>query len=170
MGNVRYDISRLRKKLGLNQKEMAERLGFRQSFLSSVENGKSPFPADRLALLEKMCEPESLKSYIIEETPAPSAGASVFPPGSKEMNMLSEVLNYFHSQAHREQDGHHEQMHKDMEALQQRNDRLAEKNEALQEKIDILNATIERLREELHQAKGETLELKARILKIRTGK
>lgn len=170
MSGTRYDIARLRKELGLSQKELAEKLGIRQSFLSSIETGKSPLPANKRPLLMSLCHPHHLDDYIIgAPTPHTGAHGQAHPSfiDGNETNMFKELLNYFHEQAHHEKDEHHEQLHMQLNSYQERNDRLTEKNEALQEKIEILNDRIEQLRQELLEVKSENLNLKEQLLNLK---
>lgn len=161
---MRFDLARLRRKLQLNQKELAEKLGIKQSFLSAIETGKSPLPMEKRLLLAKLCEPETLDAYIIpddnREQSLPVHGDSFVT----ETNMLKELLNYFHTQAHRDQDKHHENMHLQIDSYQQRNDRLQERNDELTEKLASLNELVEKLREELHATRMENLQLKEILL------
>ena len=43
----RFDIARLRKEKGMSQGELASQLQITQSFLSAIENGKSPLPIEK---------------------------------------------------------------------------------------------------------------------------
>ena len=54
MGNVAHDIKVLRSCLGLNQREMAERLGITQQYLCDVEHGRRRLPDERIMACEVM--------------------------------------------------------------------------------------------------------------------
>lgn len=163
---MRFDLARLRKKLNLSQKELAEKLGIRQSFLSAIETGKSPLPADKRLMLAKLSEPESLEDYIIENSAESTHGHNQQNFGAmSETGMLKELLNYFHTQAHRDQDKHHENMHLQLDSFQHRNDRLQKKNDELTDKIQNLSDLVEQLRTELHSTRTENLHLKELLIK-----
>lgn len=163
---MRYDVAKLRKELGLNQKELAAAIGIKQSFLSTIENGKSNMPADKLERLALLCQPRSLDDYIME--PADSSSAADHHQHSHtsqvETLALRDLLNYFHSQAHKEQDEHHAMMHRQLHSLQERNDRLTEKNDHLQQKIEDSQSKLEEVRSELQRAQTEILRLKTLLL------
>ena len=161
---MRFDIARLRKKLNLNQKELAQKLGIRQSFLSAIETGKSPLPVDKRRILAQLCEPERLEAYIVPDDVPESSVANGNLNLVSETNMLKELLNYFHTQAHRDQDRHHENMHIQLDGYQKRNDVLQAKNDELSAKVGHLNEIIEQLRTELHSTKMENLRLKEILL------
>lgn len=163
---MKFDIYRLRKKLNLSQKELADKLGIRQSFLSAIETGKSPLPPDKRRRLSELCAPESIEEYIIDKkgtansTDHNTTRADIV----SETNMFKELLNYFHNQAHRNQDEHHEMMHHQMDNLQERNEKLLHKNDMLQEKVERLNTVIDELRENLHAVRTENLKLKEKLI------
>lgn len=169
MNAVKYDIRSIRKHLDLSQKEMAAELGIRQSFLSAIENGKSPLPKDKAEIIKGMVKPAKISDFLIETDKNDGKntgrrGVATPLENSGETDMFKELLNYFHTQAHREQDEHHVNMHKQFDAMQERADRLVEKNDALVSKCELLSAKIESLREELHSAKSENLRLKELLL------
>lgn len=164
---MKLDISGLRKKLHLSQKELADRLGIRQSFLSAIETGKSPLPADKLRRLAEICAPEPIDNYFIVPAAEKDPHTAIHQhagEGVNETSMLKDLLNYFHTQAHRDQDEHHEMMHAQINTYQERNDKLQQRNDLLQEKVEQLNNTIEELRTELHNVRTDNLRLKEILL------
>lgn len=161
-----YDIAGIRKALSLTQKELAEKLGIRQSFLSTVESGKNRLVADKLDRLKELCRDLDIEKFRVDNS-MNSTGNNVAAGGIErpEGNMITELLNYFHSQAHKQQNDEHDQLHSQMHVYQDRLDRVIEKNEALQEKIELLTTRIESLREEIFNVKEENLRLKELLLK-----
>lgn len=71
---ARYDLPRLRKTLNMTQKELARLLKVTQGFLSSVENGRNPFPDDRVEDLQSVFPDADLSDY--EVTP-PTAQTTI---------------------------------------------------------------------------------------------
>lgn len=65
---ARYDFTKLRKDLKITQKELADKLGLSQGFLSSVENGRNPFPDERVDDLQSAFPDVNLEEYEIAET------------------------------------------------------------------------------------------------------
>ena len=162
---MKYDVKAIRKHLRLSQKEMSEKLGIRQSFLSAIETGKSPLPADKAQMLRMMLPDNDIDNFTLQSdtaTATPHQTVTILENG--ETNMFKELLNYFHNQAHREQDEHHINMHRQLDTMQERIDRLTEKNDALVTKNEQLAAKVESLREELHISKTENLRLKELLL------
>lgn len=60
---ARYDLARFRREHNLTQKQLAEALSVTQGFLSSVENGRTPFPEERRKDFEKAFPNVSLDDY-----------------------------------------------------------------------------------------------------------
>lgn len=64
---ARYDIARFRREHKITQKEFANKLGISQGFLSSVENGRNPFPSERVEDLEKNYPDINWEDYELTE-------------------------------------------------------------------------------------------------------
>ncbi|MDE6006598.1 MAG: helix-turn-helix transcriptional regulator [Muribaculaceae bacterium] len=62
---ARYDLPKLRKTLNMTQKELARLLNVTQGFLSSVENGRNPFPDDRVDDLQSVFPDVDLSDYEV---------------------------------------------------------------------------------------------------------
>lgn len=60
---ARYDLARFRREHCLTQKQLAEALSVTQGFLSSVENGRTPFPEERRKDFEKAFPGVNLNDY-----------------------------------------------------------------------------------------------------------
>lgn len=60
---ARYDLARFRREHCLTQKQLAEALSVTQGFLSSVENGRTPFPEERRKDFEKAFPNLNLDDY-----------------------------------------------------------------------------------------------------------
>lgn len=156
----RIDITRLRKNRGMSQNELSRRLNMTQSFLSAIENGKSPLPPEKEPMLLEIFEIPDFNEYMIE------TGES---SGNKKMDELTDsdlfnqLLHRFHRQAHsKEVSHHHHQSHHErisqledtLESLMQRNDRLMQRNEALAELNDNLREELDKLRNEIYRLKS----------------
>ncbi len=59
-----FDLKRFRKERNLQQNKLAEALGVSQSFLSYIEHGKRPAPAEMLEKLCQMYNIDDLSDYI----------------------------------------------------------------------------------------------------------
>lgn len=68
---ARYRLLELRKEHGKTQKKLAEELGITQGFLSSVENGRNPFPDERVEDLRKAFPGVDLTEYEVGEDDYP---------------------------------------------------------------------------------------------------
>lgn len=62
----RIDIARLRKDNGMSQNDLAQKLQITQSFLSAIENGKSPLPPEKEARIAEIFGLGSLDDYLID--------------------------------------------------------------------------------------------------------
>ena len=135
----RIDIAQLRKSIGLNQQELAQRLQITQSFLSAIENGRSPLPAEKEARLAEIFPDVDLSAFIVDtEREAPKSIDEM-----TETEMINMFLQRFHSQAHRHDDSqHHQQHHQRIELLEAQNAELNRQNGLL---LDRLNDVLLRL-------------------------
>lgn len=68
---ARYRLLELRKENGKTQKQLAHDLGITQGFLSSVENGRNPFPDERVEDLRKVFPGVDLSKYEVGEEDYP---------------------------------------------------------------------------------------------------
>lgn len=149
----RIDFVRLRKRAGMSQRELADILQVRPSFLSAIENGKSRMPEEKLDKIKEIFELDSLDDYIIDDYTE-----SVVPPHthapSEQNDSLTQLLNHFHDLAHQKEREHHGQ-EPDLSA---RIDFLSRRNDRLSERVDDLREEIDRLR-------SENLHLKELLIK-----
>ena len=163
---ARFDISRLRKENGMSQNELANLLQMTQSFLSAIENGKSPLPVEKE---EKLCEIfgiEDLNGYAID---------SRNPEGDRKLtemtdsDLFNQLLSRFHKQAHSEEsEQHHHDHHKKIDELEQRIDTLIKRIDNLMIRNDSLNADNDRLRAEIDKYRSEIDKLREENYTLRT--
>ncbi len=96
---ARYDLPKLRKTLKMTQSQLARMLKISQGFLSSVENGRNPFPDDRVDDLKKIFPDENLAEYELTSIePSTSIGcdnyfSQVQVNDTKTLNALMEHMN-----------------------------------------------------------------------------
>lgn len=165
----RFDISRLRKENGMSQSELANLLQMTQSFLSAIENGKSPLPIDKE---ERLCEIfglENLKEYMLDKKPETSDKNLT---DMTDSDLFNQLLSRFHKQAHSaESEHHHHDHHQKIDTLQHKVETLFNRNDALMLRNDNLSADNDRLRseidgyrEEIERLRAENYELKSRLL------
>lgn len=159
------DIVRIRRELGISQREMASALNMHQSFLSNIENGRCALPFDKMEKLIKIYNITEPEKYMIEIPDSAQVknvqrtllGTNTFTNNSMmcPTSIIEEMQKMFDSHAEKinkksDEDYLKEQLEKSsrrIENLETRNDSLTEKNEVLQEKITELNSEIFRLRE-----------------------
>lgn len=161
----RFDISRLRKENSMSQNELANLLQMTQSFLSAIENGRSPLPIEKE---EKLCEIfklQNLKDYIIDPKPE---GDEKKLTDMTDSDLFNQLLSRFHRQAHSEDtEHHHHDHHLKIEELQQKIDNLFARNDALMIRNDNLAASNDRLREEIDEYRREIERLRAEIFRMK---
>lgn len=132
----------------MSQRELADLIQVRPSFLSAIENGKSRMPDEKLDRIKEIFEIDSLDDYMIEE----HAEQSV-PPHTHALDQndtLTQLLNHFHDLAHqreREHTVHDENYAARIEFLTKRNDRLSERIDDLRDEVDSLREETIRLKE-----------------------
>ena len=164
---ARFDISRLRKENGMSQSELANLLQMTQSFLSAIENGKSPLPIEKE---ERLCEVfglSDLNEYLIDKKWDSSEKKLT---DMTDSDLFNQLLSRFHRQAHSEEIEHHHKDHhqkieeleqkidvlfKRIDALMLRNDNLSEDNDRLRAEIDAYRLEIEKLRAENYSLRSK---------------
>lgn len=162
----RFDISRLRKENGMSQSELANLLQMTQSFLSAIENGKSPLPIEKE---ERLCEIfglKDLKEYALDKrTDADERKLTDLT----DSDLFNQLLNRFHKQAHSsESEHHHHDHHQKIEELEQQIDILFSRNDALMLRNDNLSVDNDQLRAEIDKYRAEIEDLRKENYSLRT--
>lgn len=138
----RIDLVRLRKRAGMSQRELADMLQVRPSFLSAIENGRSRLPEEKLLRIKEIFEIDSLDDYMIDDHT--DQGVPPHTHLADESDSLTSLLNHFHDLAH-QRSRIHESADSDMSG---RIDFLTKRNDRLSERVDNLREEVDRLREE----------------------
>lgn len=137
----RIDLARLRRRAGMSQRELADKLQVRPSFLSAIENGRSRLPEEKMEKIMELFEIDNLEDYLIDDTQE-----AIVPPHTHVLDQtdsLTQLLNHFHELAHQREKGH---TAADTDAmaridfLSRRNDRLSERVDELRDEVDSLRA------------------------------
>lgn len=147
---ARIDVARLRKDRGMSQIELAQQLQITQSFLSAIENGKSPLPPEKEARILELFSIGDITPYLIDNQSTqdmPGKGLEAM----SDTDLLNQLLSRFHEHAHRKDsdEDHHGQHHDRITVLEERNDMLMARNDSLAAKNDALRDEIDRLRDEI---------------------
>lgn len=157
---ARFDISRLRKENGMSQSELANLLQMTQSFLSAIENGKSPLPIEKEGRLCEIFSLPNLNDYAIDRKSEGDEKKSLTK--MTDSDLFNQLLNRFHKQAHSEEsEHHHHDHHQKIEELQQKIDILFTRNDALMLRNDNLSADNDKLRSEIDSYRMEIERLRA---------
>lgn len=144
----RFDFAKLRKSAGMSQRELAQLLQVRPSFLSAIENGHSRMPDEKIEKIKEIFGLDNLDAYAVSETPE-----NIVPPHvhhSEESDTISQLLNRFHELAHRREKATtppDTEATARIELLTKRNDRLSERVDTLRDEVDELRAENLRLKE-----------------------
>lgn len=125
----RIDIARLRKHYGISQNELAQQLQINQSFLSAIENGRSPLPVEKVEMICGLFGLKNLDEFTIEEDDSPD-----------------------HHHVHHERIDTLEQQ---LSAMIERIDFLLRHNESLARRNDELAARCDELRDEVDRLRRE---------------
>lgn len=162
----RFDIARLRKENGMSQGELASLLQMTQSFLSAIENGKSPLPIDKE---ERLCEIFHLKNLTDYSIRKKGSAKEEKLTELTDSDLFNQLLNRFHRQAHSEEDDdHHHDHHTRIKELEERAEKLFERNEILMQRNDRLSNDNDRLRSEIDQYRREIDDLRTEIYRLKT--
>ncbi len=154
---ARIEIARLRKDHGMSQNELAQQLQITQSFLSAIENGKSPLPTEKEERIREIFSLPDLKQYTTE-TLSPAEAARHLAEMT-DSDLFNQLLQRFHSQAHNRD--HHERisnLEEQNSSLLSRIDKMMERNDALASKNDELRNDIDTLRSEIYRLKSLLIE------------
>ena len=153
----------------MSQNELAKNLQITQSFLSAIENGKSPLPPEKEEKILEIFGLQSLEDYAVGREGNADARMSEMT----DSDLFNQLLQRFHQQAHSKEDSHHhhdhhgqiEELRQKVNLLFERNDKLMERNDTLAEANDRLRSENDRLREEIDRLRGEIFDLKVNNLK-----
>ena len=159
------DLQRIRKEFGVTQKALADIININQSFLSNIENGRSPLPPDkREKILEtfNITHPEEYTidiptPYNIKNVQRSLIGGNKFMNNSslESSSIISEVRKmlemYFGSIGDTDNinvilSEQLEQNSKRIRALEEKNEKLYDKNDLLRERLDEMKEEVFRLR------------------------
>lgn len=148
---TRIDIAKLRKMAGLTQRELADKIDIHQSFLSSIENGRSRLPENKLEKIKEIIGIDNFDDYIIEE-PEPdhsSVSHQQHVHETQPNDSITKLLEHFHAIAHQNDKSNHQNEAK----MIQRIENLTERNERLSQRVDELRDTVDKLRDENYRLK-----------------
>ena len=161
----RFDISRLRKAKGMSQRELAQELQINQSFLSAIENGKSPLPIEKEERLCEIFDIENLSDFKVKRK---ENAVAENLNDLTDSDLFNQLLNRFHRQAHSAEDHlHHEEHHQHTKQLEEKLESLFERNERLMERNDRLSSENDRLREEIDNYRREIEKLRTEIYNLK---
>ena len=148
---ARIDIAKLRKMAGLTQRELADKIDIHQSFLSSIENGRSRIPENKLDKIKEVIGIDNFEDFIIEdveqENNIPVRHSHVHE--TQPNDSITKLLEHFHAIAHQNYKSNHQNEAK----LTQRIDSLVDRNEHLSKRVDELRDLVDKLRDENYRLK-----------------
>lgn len=192
---ARYDLARFRREHCLTQKQLAEALSVTQGFLSSVENGRTPFPEERRKDFEKAFPGVNLDEYrsiedIAEEVkempPEQRRGFlanihraivnALVPEEDYEEDDFDEDFTLVGSKQTREsidkdvldQDGVPLNWKREVQKVLTENNEMAVKITHLKTDKEVLQNKNDELRDKLHDARKEIFELQNEILRLKS--
>lgn len=144
----KIDLVRLRKRARMSQRDLADLLQVRPSFLSAIENGKSRLPEEKLEMIKEIFEIDNLDEYMVEDYADPVVPPHTHP--SDESDAIAQLLNHFHDLAHQRNKANatsDPEMEARIDYLTKRNDRLSERVDDLRDEVDALRKENLRLKE-----------------------
>lgn len=126
----------------MSQRQLAELLQVRPSFLSAIENGRSRMPEEKIQKVKEIFELDTLDEYMVDDS-----HDNIVPYHTHDTDhddSITRLLNHFHNLAHKREKASGIQDN-DMSA---RIDFLTKRNDRLSERVDDLREEVDRLREE----------------------
>ncbi|MCH5236184.1 MAG: helix-turn-helix domain-containing protein [Muribaculaceae bacterium] len=168
----RYDIARIRKENGISQNELAQRLQITQSFLSAIENGRSPLPIEKEEKLREIFPKADLSLYVLDKKDEEDKRVI----DMTDSDLFNQLLSRFHRQAHSSEENPHRHIHHEkIQSLEEqvlnlftRNDSLMKRNDALMERNDRLSEANDRLRAENDALRSEIDRLRSQIFSLKS--
>lgn len=116
----------------MSQNELASNLQVNQSFLSAIENGKSPLPVEKETRLLEIFGLKDFSGFIIRDNVSVSGANLSATQELSESDLFNQLLSRFHEHAHRrEGDSEHHEHHQRIHLLEERVDRLLERIDEL---------------------------------------
>lgn len=99
---LRIDLLKIRKTAGLSQRQLAEMLAVRPSFLSAIENGRSRFPEDKIERLLEICGIDDIAPFVTQDDIEASAPVPphTHPHTHGDDAVITHILEHIHSEAH----------------------------------------------------------------------
>lgn len=144
----RIDLVRLRKRAGISQRQLADMLQVRPSFLSAIENGRSRIPDEKLERIKEIFELDNFDGYIVESAPSAGGGDYTHTHAADQSDSFTHLLTHFHELAHKNSHSVADDDSADrIDFLSRRNDRLSERIDDLRDEVDSLRAENLRLKE-----------------------
>lgn len=144
----RLDLVRLRKRAGMSQRELADQLQVRPSFLSAIENGRSRIPEEKLERIKEIFEVDNLEDYMIDDPEEivvpPHTHIAPHTHINEQSESITQLLNHFHELAHQ----HEKSLSTPDSETIARIDFLTKRNDRLSERVDDLRDEVDKLREE----------------------
>lgn len=138
----KIDLVKLRKRAGMSQRELADLLQVRPSFLSAIENGRSRIPEEKLEKIKEIFEIENFDDYLLPNSPESSNTNQTDLHIIDQGDSFTHLLTHFHDLAHKNSCA------KPDNELLSRIDFLTKKNDRLSERVDDLRDEVDRLRQE----------------------
>lgn len=149
----RVDLAKIRSDYSISQKDLAEKLGVKQSFLSNIERGRSPLPPEKLDKIIEIFEIEDIDSYYIEDI----GNNGVSKSQSDNTNSIINDSAIFEKFVRI--------MEKMTEAKNANESEALSRIERLQDRNDFLNSQVDELRKDLTRLLHENFALKELLIK-----
>lgn len=158
-----YDLTKFRRDFNLTQKQLAEALNVTQGFLSSVENGYTPFPEERRKDLESQFPDVDLNDYRVQND-------DIDDLNDLPIMKMRKRFKHFITRSINDGDITDDSDSKDIDkvqtpdkvhALEAAMDGLKIENESLKTKND-------ELRDKLHETRNQVFELQNEILRLKS--
>ncbi len=144
----RIDLAKLRKRAGMSQRQLADLLQVRPSFLSAIENGRSRLPEEKERRIMEIFEIDSLEDYVIDTVTDVAPGIVTHSHVVDQNDSFTHLLTHFHDLAHKNASSCHDaEAAARIEFLTKRNDRLSQRVDDLRDEVDRLKEENLRLKE-----------------------
>lgn len=157
---AKFNLSQLRKDVGITQKDLADILEVSQGFMSSVESGRNPFPEERIGKLIAAFPSINLDMYRMDETNANKLVTNSYNNQSPVNINDKELINFIFEQVNKAT----AMKNKELETMQEELVSLRKSYHGLVETSEKQRAAIDDYQQKIFALNDENMKLRMTLL------
>lgn len=157
---AKFNLSQLRKDVGITQKDLADILEVSQGFMSSVESGRNPFPEERIGKLIAAFPSINLDMYRMAETNSDKSVTNSYNNQSPININDKELINFIFEQVNKAT----AMKNKQLETMQEELVSLRKSYHGLVETSEKQRAAIDDYQQKIFALNDENMKLRMTLL------